>query len=490
MKKNVLLYFSIISFFMLLIWGIIEKGKTLIPERNSDPTEQIQKAVPTPPPLEEGFWAQIIHNVQHPLSLLLLQIIVILISARIVGALFTKLGQPAVIGEIIAGIILGPSLLGMLFPEYLNFLFPAASLKSLNFLSQIGLTFFMFLVGMELDLHKVKNKAHDALVISHSSIVVPFFLGVVLSYFIYEKFAPANVSFLVFSLFMGIAMSITAFPVLARIVKDRGLTKSPLGIMAISCAAADDLTAWCILAAVVAIAKAGSFISTLNTLFPALGFIITMLFVIRPWLNRISNSFAPTENLNKTLVTVSFLTLLISSYFAEIIGIHSLFGAFLAGTIMPKGARVRELLTEKMEDISVIIFLPIVFAVTGLRTQIGLLNEGHLWLTCIAVIMVAVIGKFGGSALAARLVGQSWKDSLSIGALMNTRGLMELVVLNIGYDLGILSPEIFAIMVLMALTTTFMTGPSLDLIKYLYFQSANSARTLNHNIKQKGVSST
>lgn len=486
MKKKGILYISIISVFALLIWGIIEKGKTLTPEKSVISTEQIQKTTTVIP--EEGFWDQFSHNVQHPLSLLLLQIIVILIAARIFGAMFVRLGQPAVIGEIIAGIVLGPSLLGMLFPEYLNFLFPAPSLKSLNFLSQIGLTFFMFLVGMELDINKIRNKAHDAVVISHSSIIIPFFLGVVLSYFIYERFSLPNVSFLVFSLFMGIAMSITAFPVLARIVKDRGLTKSPLGIMAISCAAADDVTAWCILAAVVAIAKAGSFISTLNTLFPAIGFILTMLYVIRPWLNRISNSFAPTEHLNKTLVTVFFLTLLISSCFAEIIGIHSLFGAFLAGTIMPRGARIRELLTEKIEDLSVIVFLPIVFAVTGLRTQIGLLNEGHLWLTCAAVIMVAVAGKFGGSTIAARLVGQSWKDSLSIGALMNTRGLMELVVLNIGYDLGILGPEIFAIMVLMALATTFMTGPLLDLIKHLYYQSATSSRT-EHKIRHKRVSS-
>lgn len=482
MKKNLSIYIVIIGIFAVLIWGIIEKGKTLTPEKQNSILEQIDsvkgKNVVAHAVSNDGFLAHITHSIKYPISLLLLQIIFILATARIFGVIFSKLGQPSVIGEIIAGIVLGPSVMGLLFPEFLTFLFPADALKNLQFLSQIGLAFFMFMIGMELDLHKIKNKAKDALVISHSSIIFPFFLGVVLSYFIYEKFAPSNVSFLVFALFMGIAMSITAFPVLARIVKDRGLTKTPLGIMVISCAAADDITAWCILAVVIAIAKAGSIVSALYTIIPAIFYIAAMLYLVRPWLKKVINSSSPNENLNKAHVTLIFLTLLLSAYLAEIIGIHLLFGAFLAGTIMPQGqeSRVRELLTEKVEDISVIVFLPIFFAVTGLRTQIGLLNEGHLWVTCIVVIMVAVVGKFGGSAFAARLVGQSWKDSLSIGALMNTRGLMELIVLNIGYDLGILSPEIFAIMVLMALSTTFMTGPLLDLIKYLYFQSATSTR--------------
>jgi Kef-type K+ transport system membrane component KefB len=488
MKKNISIYIVIVGIFAVLIWGIIEKGKMLIPEKQISIIEQIdavkEKKISTNIASNDGFLSHITHSIKHPISLLFLQIIIILATARVFGVLLSKLGQPSVVGEIIAGIVLGPSVMGLLFPEFFTFLFPADALKNLQFLSQIGLAFFMFMIGMELDLHKIKNKAKDALVISHSSIIFPFFLGVVLSYFMYEEFAPGNVSFLVFSLFMGIAMSITAFPVLARIVKDRGLTKTPLGIMVISCAAADDITAWCILAVVIAIAKAGNIVSALYTIIPAIFYILAMLYIVRPWLKKfIASSSNANENLNKALVTVIFLTLLLSAYLAEIIGIHLLFGAFLAGTIMPQGqgSKVKELLTEKVEDISVIVFLPIFFAVTGLRTQIGLLNEGHLWLTCAAVITVAVVGKFGGSAFAARLVGQSWKDSLSIGALMNTRGLMELIVLNIGYDLGILSPEIFAIMVLMALFTTFMTGPLLDLIKYLYFQSATSTRAETGN---------
>jgi Kef-type K+ transport system membrane component KefB len=493
MKKNLFFYLAIIGLFAILIWSIIEKGKTLTPEKQLSKTEQIDSKkdaeISSNTLSGEGFWSELSHNIKNPISLLLLQIIIILSAARVFGLVFSKIGQPSVVGEIIAGIVMGPSIMGLLFPDFLTFLFPAASLKNLQFLSQIGLIFFMFMIGMELDLHKIKNKAKDALVISHSSIIFPFFLGVGLSYFIYEKFAPANVSFLVFSLFMGIAMSITAFPVLAHIVKERGLTKTSLGVMVISCAAADDITAWCILAAVIAIAKAGSIVSALYTIVPAIVYIAAMLYIIRPWLKKfVTNSKGSNENLNKTLVTLIFLTLLLSSYLAEIIGIHLLFGAFLAGTIMPQeqGSKVKVLLTEKVEDISVIVFLPIFFAVTGLRTQIGLLNEGHLWATCAVVISIAVIGKFFGSAFAAKLVGQSWKDSLSIGALMNTRGLMELIVLNIGYDLGILSAEIFAIMVLMALCTTFMTGPLLDLIKYLYFQSATSIRAEN-TLKSKGA---
>jgi Kef-type K+ transport system membrane component KefB len=191
-----------------------------------------------------------------------------------------------------------------------------------------------------------------------------------------------------------------------------------------------------------------------------------MLYFIRPYLNRLSVRFVIHDLLNRSIVAVSFFILLLSAYFAEVIGIHALFGAFLAGVIMPQNAKFKTLLAEKIEDISVLLLLPIFFAFTGLRTQVGLLNEGHLWASCMLIIVVAVIGKFGGSTLAAKAVGQSWKDSLSIGVLMNTRGLMELVVLNIGYDLGILSPEIFAIMVLMALSTTFMTGPFLNLINY------------------------
>jgi Kef-type K+ transport system membrane component KefB len=288
-----------------------------------------------------------------------------------------------------------------------------------------------------------------------------------LAYFLYNKYAPPGISFLSFALFMGIAMSITAFPVLARILQEKGLTRSKLGAMALTCAAVDDLTAWCILAAVIALAKSESSISVLYTIGLAVAYILLMLKVVRPVLERLENVYANHEKKRTPIIALLFIILIMSSYTTSIIGIHSLFGAFIAGVIMPSGFSFRKIIIDKIEDVSLVLLLPLFFVITGLRTQIGLLNEAHLWVTFGWILLVAVSGKFGGSALAARMVGRSWKDSLSIGVLMNTRGLMELIVLNIGYDLGILSPEIFSMMVLMALVTTIMTGPSLDLINWL-----------------------
>ncbi len=471
MKRSLLFYVLIMGVFGCLIWYIIDRGQHLIPQFDVSIIEAshpnvVEKSKPVVINSNESVLEQFVHNIKNPIGLLLLQIIVILSVSRLFGLIFAKLGQATVIGEIVAGIFLGPSLLGLFFPEVVDFIFPKESFKNLQYLSQIGLAFFMFIVGMELDLEKLKHKAHNAVVISHASIILPFFLGVGLSYFIFEQFAPAGVPFLAFSLFMGIAMSITAFPVLARIIQERGLSKTRLGAMVITCAAADDVTAWCILAAVIAIVKAGSIVSALFTIGLAAIYVLTMLYVVRPWLRKTSAETEHGKKINRGTVAKSFFVLLLSAYIAEIIGIHALFGAFLAGVIMPHQFNFKERLTDRIEDISLLVLLPIFFAFTGLRTQIGLLNEGHLWITCGVVILVAVVGKFGGSALAARMVGQSWRESLAIGALMNTRGLMELVVLNIGYDLGILSPQIFAIMVLMALATTLMTGPLLDAIRF------------------------
>jgi Kef-type K+ transport system membrane component KefB len=474
MKRNFLIYVLIICSFTALIWYVIDKGNQL-PVNNIGVNESAikdaslvdKKTVALVPDLHESVLHQFIANIKSPLSLLLLQIIVILLVSRVFGVVFSKFGQPSVVGEMLAGIFLGPSIVGLFFPNFSAFLFPKDSLKTLQFLSQIGLTFFMFVIGMELDREKLKHKAKNAIVISHASIIIPFFLGVTLAYFIYETFATAGVQFLSFALFMGIAMSVTAFPVLARIVQERGLTKTPLGAMVITCAAADDISAWCILACVIAIVKAGSIISALFTIALALIFVFVLLFFIRPLLYKLGQKLVTQNNGSKTAISLSFFILLLSAYLSEIIGIHALFGAFLAGVIMPDNVKFKEILTEKLEDISVLVLLPIFFVFTGLRTQIGLLNEGHLWLTCLVVILIAVLGKFGGSTLAAKMIGQNWKDSFSIGALMNTRGLMELIVLNIGYDLGVLSPEIFTIMVLMALSTTFMTGPLLNLINYV-----------------------
>lgn len=409
-----------------------------------------------------------IHNLGEPLAILLLQIITIIFIARFLGWICKMIGQPTVIGEILAGIILGPSLVGYYFPEFSAKLFPVESLGNLQFLSQIGLILFMFIVGMELDLKTIKSKANDAVVISFASIIIPFTLGMGLAYYIFLSFAPQGVRFSSFGMFLGIAMSITAFPVLARIVFERGLHKTRLGAIVITSAAANDIAGWSLLAAVIAIVKAGSFFSSIYNILMAIVYVIVMLKVVRPFLKRVGDLHSSRENLSKPVVAIFLVTLLLSSYATEIIGIHALFGAFMAGVIMPHNPRFRNIFIEKIEDVALVMLLPLFFVFTGLRTEIGLINDPYLWKITGLIILVAIVGKFIGSAMAAKFVGQSWRDSLTIGALMNTRGLMELVVLNIGYDLGVITPEIFAMMVIMALLTTFMTGPLLDLINKMF----------------------
>ena len=459
--KNTLFYFTVTGVFTVLIYWIIAQGKQL------EIGQPIQ-AVGSNNGHWEDFLTSMSLNLHHPLAILLAQITTIIIVARFFGWIFRKIGQPSVIGEIIAGIALGPSLIGMYLPEFSLALFPVESLGNLQFLSQMGLILFMFVIGMELDLKVLKNKAKEAIVISHASIIFPFALGIGLSYFVYHQFAPEGVKFLSFSLFMGIAMSITAFPVLARIVQERGIHKTRLGSIVITCAAADDITAWCLLAMVIAIVKAGTFLSSLYIIGLAVLYVLVMIFMVKPFLKRIGELYASREDLGKPVVAIFFVTLIISSYLTEIIGIHALFGAFMTGAIMPDSAKFRTVFIEKVEDVSVILLLPLFFVFTGLRTQIGLINDPYLWQVTGFIILVAVVGKFFGSALAARFVGQSWKDSLTIGALMNTRGLMELIVLNIGLDLKVLTPAVFTMMVIMALVTTFMTGPALDLINWIF----------------------
>ena len=416
----------------------------------------------------ENFADSFLTNLHHPLALLLAQIVTIIMVAKLFGWVCIKLKQPSVIGEMIAGIVLGPSLFGLYFPELSAFIFPKESLGNLQFLSQIGLILFMYIVGMELDLSVLRKKAHDAVVISHASIIIPFALGVGLSYFLYKEFAPEGIQFSSFALFIAIAMSITAFPVLARIVQERNLHKTKIGTVVITCAAADDITAWCILAAVIAIVKAGSFSGSIFVILMAILYVFIMIKAVRPFLNRIAESQKGKGFISKALVAIFFLILIISSYATEVIGIHALFGAFMAGAIMPENVKFRSLFVEKVEDVALVLLLPLFFVFTGLRTQIGLLNDPHLWKIGGFIILTAVIGKFAGSALTAKFLNINWKDSLTIGALMNTRGLTELIVLNIGYDLGVLGPELFAMLVIMALFTTFMTGPCLDFINYMF----------------------
>jgi Kef-type K+ transport system membrane component KefB len=410
----------------------------------------------------------ILNNIAEPAAMLLLQIISILFVSRIFGYFFAKIGQPTVIGEILAGIILGPSLLGYFYPEAFHFLFAAKSLGNLYILSQIGLILFMFTIGMDLNLEKLKEKMGVVYVVSHASILIPYFFGMLLAFFIYKDFAATQTDFLSFALFIGISMSITAFPVLARIVQEKGLTKTHLGAMAIASAAINDVTAWCILAVAIAIAKTGSVTSSLFTIGLSVIYVVGMFFIVRPFLKRIGNIYSNSEVLNKSIIAFLLLVLILSSFVTQVIGIHALFGAFLAGVIMPQLPNFRRLVIEKIEDVSVTLLLPLFFVFTGLRTQIGLLNTPYLWEICALFILVAISGKFIGSAFTARILGENWKDSLSLGVLMNTRGLMELIVLNIGYEMGIFPPSIFVMLVIMALVTTFITTPALSIINRLF----------------------
>jgi len=410
-----------------------------------------------------AFFLEISKNFHHPLNTLLVQIAAVLLASRLLSLVFRRIGQPAVIGEITAGLLLGPSFLGMFYPGVSQFLFPTHSLNNLQLLSQFGLIVFMFVVGLELDISVLKEKAKSAILISHVSILFPFMLGCTLALFYFDKYAPSNISFLSFGLFLGISMSITAFPVLARIIQEKGLSKSSAGIIAITCAAVDDISAWTILALILAIIHAENayligYILTFGLLYIGL-----MVYIIQPVLEKMSKLYITKEIISRGVISVLTILMLFSAILSESLGVHALFGAFLAGVIMPTNTRLRGVITEKFEDFSAVLLLPLFFAFTGLRTKIQLLNSQELWIDCLIVVIVASIGKILGSMLPAKFTGSTWKESGIIGFLMNTRGLMELVVLNIGYDMGILSPEIFTMFVIMALATTFITSPMVGL---------------------------
>lgn len=398
-------------------------------------------------------------NAINPFVILLIQITGILLAVKFFSFLFKYIGQPKVIGEIIAGIFLGPSFLGALFPQTFHAVFPNSSLETLGMLSQIGLMLFMFVIGLELDFNLLKNKLNKTLIISHAGILVPFLFGVTAAIWVYEEYAAGYTSFLPFALFIGISMSITAFPVLARIIQERGMTNTNIGVLSIASAANDDVTAWCIMAIVIAIARAGTFASAFFTIAITVGYILFMFFILRKILEKIGKKYITNDAIGNSFVGFIFIIMVISAVTTELIGIHAIFGAFMAGIIMPSNWRFRNVMIEKIKDVTLTLFLPLFFVYTGLRTQIGLINTPELWGVCVVFIFVAIAGKLGGCSIAARLTGETWRDSFVIGVLMNTRGLMELIALNIGYEMGILPPQIFVIMVIMALVTTFMTTP-------------------------------
>jgi Kef-type K+ transport system membrane component KefB len=459
-----LVYAAIVLACGLGIYFTLQAGKRLEPSRAA-------AAVPARTEVSAGagdWWQTTREAVRQPLPRLLIQLILIVTLARLFAAHSARVGQPGVIGEMIAGIVLGPSVAGALAPGIFQFVFPSDSMGALRMLSQVGVILFMFVVGMELDLKQMRGQARTAVLVSHVSIVLPYFLGTFFSLFIYESFSTRGINFSSFALFMGVAMSMTAFPVLARILEERGMTKSHLGSMALTCAAVADVTAWTILVFVVAVVKSRGPMDCLMTIGLLALFVGAMWFGVKPLLRglpvaQMGAGGGPTHNMVVAVLLVAFGAGLLT----EVIGIHALFGAFLAGVIMPRESDFQLRVRERLESFSAAFLLPLFFAFTGLRTQIGLIKDWAGVSVCLGLVAVATLGKLGGSMLTARWSGMDWHDSFALGALMNTRGLVELIVLNIGFDLGILSPRIFTMMVVMALVTTCMTGPLLSLGSFL-----------------------
>ncbi|MBI1861702.1 MAG: cation:proton antiporter [Deltaproteobacteria bacterium] len=393
----------------------------------------------------------------------LLALASVIVTARAVGSIFKFLGQPPVIGEVIGGILLGPTFLGRHLPEASAFLFPLSTLPFLAVIAQLGVIFYMFVVGLELDLKLLRKSGHATLAISHGSILFPFLLGAYFALKHYSVLSAPDVPFTNFALFLGVSMSVTAFPVLARILTDRKIHRSRMGTVALTCAAIDDVTAWCLLAVVVSIvhSKLGGAVWTIVLTF---AYIAAMFFIGGPLIRRLVPWLEKFDQMTEGGIAIFFVGLLLSALATEAIGIHAIFGAFLLGAVTPHDSRVAKELTNRIEDLVRIMFLPAFFAYTGMRTQIGLLTTSADWELCGLIILVATVGKFGGTFVSALFSGLNWRDSAALGVLMNTRGLVELIVLNIGLDMHVITPRLFAMLVMMALVTTFMTTPLLHLL--------------------------
>jgi Kef-type K+ transport system membrane component KefB len=408
----------------------------------------------------------------NPLDILprvLLALAAILVTGRLLGWVFAYLGQPPVIGEVVAGIALGPSLLGRVAPDAMTFLVAPVALPYLGVLAQIGVIFYMFLVGLELNAARLKGQASAAVGIAHVSILAPFVLGAALALWLYPRYGPAGRSFTGFALFLGAAMAVTAFPVMARILTDRGLSRTPLGTLALSCAAADDVTAWCLLAVVVGVTQAHLGSALLVTGL-AVAFIAFMFLAVRPLAARLTARLED-RPVTSGHVAAVFLAVLLAALATEAIGVHAIFGAFLLGAVIPSDSALARACHRKLDDVVTQLLLPAFFAYTGMKTQIGLVDGWEAWLAVGLIILVATAGKFGGSVAAARLTGLDWRTAAAVGALMNTRGLMGLIVLNVGLGLGVITPTLYAMMVLMALATTVLAAPVLGV---LYRNNAES----------------
>ena len=392
-----------------------------------------------------------------------LAVMIVIVVARLFGVLAVKVGQPRVMGEVIAGICLGPSVLGAISPTLQAQIFTSDILPAFGVVANIGLIFYMFLIGLELDRSQLKGRVVQAAAISNASIALPMMLGIAAALPLYKLIGPDK-KFVAFALFMGVAMSITAFPVLARILAERRMLKRPVGALALGCAAIDDVTAWFLIALATTVAVAGSFGEVAKTVGEAIAFVLVMAFGVRPIIARLSTAFDEVGRIPGGWIVAIFAGVLLSAFVTETINIAVIFGGFVMGMVMPRNARLTEEVTRRIEDFVVVLLLPMFFVYTGLRTNVGLLNQPVLWLITAGLIAIAIVGKLAGAAIAARVSGFDWRASAVIGTLMNTRGLTELIVLNLALERGAISNALFAALVLMALATTLMAGPLLKLL--------------------------
>ena len=395
---------------------------------------------------------------------LLIQIPFVILVTLTSGAVARRLGQSRVIGEIVGGILLGPSVFGRFAPTAEGALFPPSSIASFEMLSTVGLILFLFLIGTEVNIEHLYHQRATAALASTLSILAPFAFGVLLAHPLRTRFAPQGIRNLPFVMFLGIAMSITAFPVLARILEERGIQSTSLGTTAITCAAVDDLVAWILLAVALALAGVGG--GPLSMAIRLMGltiYLLVMIGVVRPIAARFLR-LRQSRGLSIELLAVMVAFAFASAATTDALGLHPLFGAFLAGVCFPRINSLRETLRGRLEMLVSVLLLPLFFALTGMRTRLDLLDKPIMWLWAGIVLLAAMFGKIGGATAAARWTGQSWRDSLALGALLNTRGLVELIVLNIGYNVGVFSPTLFTMLVVMALVTTMCTTPFLNLL--------------------------
>ncbi len=397
-------------------------------------------------------------------GLLLLQIAVILVAARLCGLLLVRFGQPPVIGEMAAGVLLGPVVFGAALPDVQAALFPADSLQGLSALSTLGLVLFMFVIGAELRAPGgARTQVLAATRVAGLSALLPFGLALLVAPLLHGSLAPEGVAFWPFALYLAVALSVTAFPVLARILKDRQLQQTPIGRLALSAAALLDVGAWIVLALLVALTGDGTWTTLVRTL-AGLGLLLVLVFAgLRPLYAWLLRRHASDGKASGTVLAALLVGLLACAAATEWLHLHAVFGAFLFGTCLPRDDRLAHSLVERIEHLALVLLMPVFFALAGMGTTTDALTLGGLGAFAL-ILVVAVAGKLAGGGLGAKLSGYSTRDSLAVGSLMNARGMIELIVMKVGLDAGLIGPEMFTLLLLLAMTTTLMTGPLLNLL--------------------------